>query len=102
MEERIRQGFEEANYPKFGNRSSKPRSLMLAGDVYGLKDDEEGLISNSESDYDDEESDTEKVEHRSEVEPPIIEEIGIAPFNRYTNFLSILGIFSASIFDCLN
>ena len=90
MEERIRQGFDEAKNPTFGNRSSKPRSLMLAGDMYGLKDDEEGLISNSESDYDDDESETEEVEPRSEEEPPIIEEIGIAPFNRYTNFLTIL------------
>lgn len=86
MEEIIRHGFDEATYPTFGNRSSKPRSLMLAGDMYGLKDDEEGLISNSESDYDDEESETEEVEPRSEEDPPIIEEIGIAPFNRYANY----------------
>ena len=85
MEEKIRHGFDESSYTTFGNRSSKPRSLLLAGDSYGLKDDEEGLICNSESDYDEEESETEEIAPRSEEDPPVIEEIGISPFDRYIN-----------------
>ena len=77
MEERFRLGFDETIYPTFG-MSSKHRTRLVA---HSVKDDEEGLISDSESEYDDDENGAE-INSRIEKDHNGLELTSASPIDR--------------------